>query len=231
MTSYPPLISVLVPVYNEEKTVGQLLNDLMKMMLRMPSMEIIVVDDGSTDNTQKEVERFPKVRYIRNGINMGKGATLARGLRAVSGKIVVVQDADLEYPVSNIPALVKPTSSGHASVAYGSRFTGNRDGMSLSHFVGNMMLSLVTSLLLRKNLTDVMTGHKAFSTEVLNSFELTENGFVVEVEMTVKTFKAGWNIVEVPIFYSRRKFGQAKIRYKDGLRVLIWLIRNAFTRD
>lgn len=227
MVPNSPLVSVLVPAYNEEKTIGQLLKDLLRIAHRLPSMEIIVVNDGSTDGTAKEVNRFPSVRCIRNGKNMGKGAALTRGIRAAHGKIVVIQDADLEYPVTNIPHLLAPIWSGEAKVVYGSRLRGNCNGMSFTHFVGNLLLSKATSLLYGGNVTDVMTGHKAFSTDVLRSFDLSENGFIVEMEMTVKVLRTQFHIAEVPVEYRRRTQGKAKIKYWDGFKTLFWLIRSS----
>jgi glycosyltransferase involved in cell wall biosynthesis len=220
-----PLVSVVIPAYNEGETIGHLLEDLLTIVHKIPSMEIIVVDDGSTDNTKKEVSKFPLVRCISNAKNMGKGAALVRGIGAAQGRVVVIQDADLEYPVTNIPRLLAPIRSGDAKVVYGSRFKGNCNGMSFSHFVGNLLLSRVTSLLYGGKVTDVMTGHKAFSNEVLRSFNLSENGFVVEVEMTVKVLRSQTRIFEVPVDYRRRTNGRAKIKYLDGFRVLFWLLR------
>jgi glycosyltransferase involved in cell wall biosynthesis len=221
-----PLVSVVVPAYNEEKTIGQLLKDLLRIADRLPPMEIIVVNDGSTDGTAKEVNGFPSVRCMGNGKNMGKGAALTRGIRAAHGKIVVIQDADLEYPVTNIPSLLAPICSGETKVVYGSRFRGNCNGMSFSHRVGNLLLSKATTLLYGGNVTDVMTGHKAFFAEVLRSFDLSENGFIVEMEMTVKLLRTQLHIVEVPVEYRRRTQGKAKIKYSDGFKTLFWLIRS-----
>jgi len=224
MIESEPAVSIVVPAYNEEESIGNVLADLLKIESDVPPMEIIVIDDGSTDRTSEEVKKFPSIRYIRHEKNMGKGAAIKTGFKAALGKVVVIQDADLEYPVTHIPHLVKPIWSGPAEVVFGSRFTGKYDGMSFSHYVGNYILSKVASLLYGANITDIMTGHKAFSSKVCESIDLKERGFIIEVELTSKILKAGWKIQEIPIEYCYRKHGVSKIRYRDGLKCLLKLL-------
>lgn len=219
-----PEISVIVPAYNEDKSISEVLRRLMKIDWPLHNMEIVVVDDGSMDNTSQEVAGFPFVKYIRHEINQGKGAAIRTGIKNSTGKVIVIQDADLEYSPESIPHLVKPILTGAADIVYGSRFRGRYKDMSFSHFVGNRILSLATKILYNVPITDVMTGHKAFDRAVLNSFELNENGFEVEVEVTSKCLQNGWKFSEVPINYSYRSFGVSKIGYMDAVRSLLRLI-------
>jgi glycosyltransferase involved in cell wall biosynthesis len=226
-----PSVTVVVPTYNEERTIGQVLSELTKIESKVRPLEIIVVDDGSSDRTKDEVAKFPSVIYIRHQRNMGKGMALRTGLKIGRGKAVVIQDADMEYSPTEIPQLVKPILDGRADVVYGSRFIGKRNGMSFSHLIGNVILSSVASLLYRENITDIMTGHKAFSRKVLGSLRLKENGFSVEVELTAQVLKNGWKILEIPIGYSYRTHGAAKIRYRDGLGSLLKLLSSTFAEN
>jgi len=220
-----PLVSIIIPVYNEEETIGQVLSELSKLLSDLPSMEIIVIDDGSTDKTAEEVKKFSfSARYIKNEKNLGKGASIKAGIENAVGKVIVIQDADLEYPSNNISQLVKPILLGQADVVFGSRFLGKCNGMSYSHYVGNLILSKVTSLLYNAKVTDVMTGHKSLSSEIFSSLDLKERGFAVEIELTSKILKKGLKILEIPIEYYYRKHGIAKIRYLDGFKSLFKLI-------
>ena len=219
-------ISVIVPAYNEEGSIGKVLQDLGKLRNILPIMETIVVDDGSTDRTVEIVAGFPGVNCVRHDGNQGKGAALMTGFRAATGDILVVQDADLEYSPSDIPRLVKPILNDGADVVYGSRFKGKCEGMNLMHYIGNKVLSVITSLLYQVPITDVMTGHKCFTRQVVKSLDLQELGFNVEVEITANVLKNGWKLVEVPITYSRRSLGKAKIRYIDGIGSMIQLIKD-----
>ena len=216
-----PDISVVVPVYNEEKSVGAVLKMLSEVDWGLNRVEVIVVDDGSTDNSADEITAFPFVKYVRHTKNSGKGAALKTGFQHATGRIVVIQDADMEYSPEAIPELVKPILSGSADVVFGSRFIGKREGMGLSHYMGNKLLSLAARLLFNVPITDIMTGSKAFSHDVINSFELNEDGFGVEVEMTSKCLQNGWRYAEIPIRYSYRIEGCSKIRFSDGLKSLI----------
>lgn len=226
-----PSVTVIVPTYNEEETIGQVLSELIKIEPKVSSLEIIVVDDGSSDRTKDEIAKFPSVIYVRHQRNMGKGMALKTGLKIARGKTVVIQDADMEYSPTEIPQLIKPILDGRADVVFGSRFIGKRNGMSFSHLVGNVMLSRAASLLYQENITDIMTGHKAFSSKVLESLRLKENGFSIEVELTAKVLKNGWKILEIPIGYSYRTHGAAKIRYRDGLGSFLKLLTITFAEN
>ena len=222
--SKKPDISVIVPAYNEERNIGEVLRRLMKIDWPLDRMEIVLVDDGSTDHTSQVVAGFPFVKHIRHEINQGKGAALSTGIRNSTGRVLVIQDADMEYPPECIPRLVEPIFVGKVDVVFGSRFRGSHQGMTISHIVGNRILSVVASFLYNVSITDVMTGHKAFRREVLDSFELESKGFGVEVEMISKSLRHGWKFEETPIDYAYRCFGVSKIAYLDGVKSLVRLI-------
>ena len=219
----PVDISVVIPAFDEGESIGQVLQRLHKINWFPYTAEIIVVDDGSTDNSPDEIRRFPSVKYVRHQKNMGKGAALKTGFRLSTGKVVVIQDADMEYFPESIPKLVIPILQGKADTVFGSRFMGKCKDMSFSHYIGNRLLSLAASALFVVPITDLMTGFKAFSRDVVDSFDLKENGFEVEVEMTSKSLMNGWRFHEVPIDYSYRVFGASKIGFLDGIKSLIRL--------
>ena len=143
----------------------------------------------------------------------------------------MIQDADFEYPPEYIPHLVKPILAGEVDVVFGSRFKGKCEGMSLSHLMGNRLLSWTARMLFERPVTDIMTGHKAFSRAVFESFELKEKGFCVEVEMTSQSLINGWRFIEVPIDYSYRAFGSSKIGFMDGVKSLFKLLAVGFGSD
>lgn len=220
-------VSVIVPAYNEEKNIKQILRMLMDVEQVLPSLEVIVIDDGSTDGTLDEVAKFSsRVKLLKHEKNRGKGAALATGFDEATGEVVVVQDADLEYSPYDIPRLVKPILSGEADVVFGSRFKGTRDGMKFPNYVGNKLLSLTTKLLFGEVITDVMTGHKVFAKRVIKSMDLTEDGFRIEPEIAAEVFQGGWKYAEVPITYTRRKHGKSKFRFfKHGVKCFSKLVK------
>jgi glycosyltransferase involved in cell wall biosynthesis len=224
-------VSVIVPAYNEEGTIVKVINELLVVKTILPSMEIIVIDDGSTDATVKRIFEFLSIKIIRQPKNMGKGAALRTGFEAARGRVIIVQDADMEYSPSDIPNLVKPILSGEADVVYGSRFACKPCGMSYSHFFGNILLSMAASLLYGQKITDVMTGYKAFSRKIIRNLHLTENGFSVETELTCQVLQNGCRYREVPISYSYRSHGVSKIKPLDGFKSLIKLFSIYFRTE
>jgi glycosyltransferase involved in cell wall biosynthesis len=212
-----------VPFYNEGASLGEVLERLVRLKQVLP-LEIVAVDDGSTDGSGEIAQKFPFVKCIIHPKNLGKGRAIISGLAQSTGKVVMIQDADCEYAPEEIPALVSPIMKGEADVVFGSRFMGkNWRDMSSSHAFGNRILSLVTSILYGVRVSDVMTGHKSFSRRAIESIELTEDGFEIEVEMTGKLLAKGWKLKEVPIDFVRRQNGVSKIGYKDGLTSLVRL--------
>jgi len=226
-----PDVSVVVPAYDEEGNISQVISELLKVKETIPNMEIIVVDDYSSDGTVLKLSKFKSIILILHLKNMGKGAALRTGFKAAKGRVVVIQDADMEYFPGEIPNIVRPILSGKADVVYGSRFNSKPYGMSYMHFLGNMILSLVASLLYGKRITDIMTGYKAFSNEVLQSIELKENGFSVEVELTAQILQNEWKFIEVPIGYTYRPNGISKIQNIDGLKCFVRLFVNALKEN
>jgi len=214
--------SIIVPCYNEEETIATTIEKLKGVNIDCEK-EILVVDDGSTDNSASIVEKIKGVKLVRHNKNMGKGAAVKTGVKLATGDIAVIQDADLEYLPEEIPKLIKPLFEKKADVVYGSRFLGSHKGMSASHIIGNKILSLATRILYRAGITDVMTGHKAFLREALDNVELEAKRFEFEPEVTAKMLREHYRIIEVPITYEYRKSGKAKIGWKDGY-VSLWLL-------
>jgi glycosyltransferase involved in cell wall biosynthesis len=224
-------ISVLVPAHNEEGTIEDCLKRITKVLKSNDSRyEIIVIDDGSTDKTyacSQDIARWDggSVRIIRNGSKCGKGAALMAASKKSRGEILVVLDADLEYAPEDVLRVVDPIEQGVSDAVFGSRFRGQTEGMSLSHRLGNTVLTATTNFLYGGQLTDVMTGYKAFRRAALEQLGIGEPGFGFEVEVAAKALRAGLRISEVPIKYRRRTSGRSKIRWIDGLRCLFDLFQ------
>lgn len=222
-------ISIIVPVFNEEKTIGTVLErvnavDLSSLKLKK---EIIVVDDGSTDSTATIAEKSKGIKLLRHKKNRGKGAAIKTGIKNSTGDIIVIQDADLEYNPEEIPKLIRPIINGKEKVVYGSRFMGTIIGKQLLlHNIGNKVLSLITALLYNANITDMETGYKAFESSVIKNLDLKVEGFDIEPEITAKLLKKGYVIKEIPITYRARGFAEGKkINWKDGIEAFLILIR------
>ena len=219
-----PLLSVVMPVFNERDTIDEIVGRVLGVPLRI---ELIVVDDASTDGTRDRLQALQQQHGFRLFLqprNQGKGAALRRGFAEVSGDIVVVQDADLEYSPEEYPALIDLIRTGHADVVYGSRFLGRHRVFLFTHYAGNRFLTLVTNVLYNTMLTDMETCYKVMRAEVLRSFTLKSNGFGIEPEITAKIFKRGYRVYEVPITYAGRGYEEGKkITWRDGF-VALWVL-------
>ena len=222
------MVTFLVPAYNEERTIVELLDRVDR--LELPK-QIVVIDDGSTDRTGELVEGWAQGRdgvVLLRQANQGKGAALRAGIPHIAGGIVVVQDADLEYDPADVPALIDPIVKGIADVVYGSRLSGGRPQRAYFfwHLVGNRFLSLLTGLLFNTTLSDMETGYKAFRSDVLKSLELRENDFAIEPEITGKICKLKLRIYEMPIAYYGRTYDEGKkITWRDGFKAIRVLLR------
>ena len=223
-----PLLSVVMPVYNERTTIDEIVRRVLAVPLRI---ELIVVDDGSRDGTGEileQLQRELKFKLIRQQ-NGGKGSALRRGFTEVTGDLVVIQDADLEYSPEEFPQLIELICSGKADVVYGSRFLGRHRAFMFAHYMGNKFVTLVTNILYNTMLTDMETCYKAMRTEVLRSMTLKSNGFGIEPELTAKIFKRGYRVYEVPITYAGRGYEQGKkITWRAGFNALWVLVKYRF---
>jgi glycosyltransferase involved in cell wall biosynthesis len=227
---HTPLLSVVMPVYNERATIDEIVERVLTVPMRV---ELIVVDDGSTDGTRERLqalrETLPFTLLLQER-NQGKGAALRRGFGAVTGDMVVIQDADLEYSPEEYPQLTELIAQGRADVVYGSRFLGRHRVFLFTHYLGNRLLTLLTNVLYNTMLTDMETCYKVMRREVLDGLVLHSNGFGIEPELTAKIMKRGYRVYEVPITYDGRGYEEGKkIGWKDGLVALWVLLRYRFT--
>jgi len=220
-------LSVVIPCYNEAATIERLVEAVRNAP--WPEVELVVVDDGSTDGTRALLEGSlrPRIdRLLLHDRNRGKGAALRTGFQGATGDFVIVQDADLEYDPRDYPAVLAPLVDGRADVVYGSRFLGGAPHRVLYfwHSVGNGFLTLLSNMFTDLNLTDMETCYKAFRREVIQSIEIEEERFGFEPEVTAKVARLGCRIYEVGISYSGRTYAEGKkIGYRDGFRA-IWCI-------
>ena len=229
-------LSVLIPVYNEERTLEEVVRRVRSIDL---PKEIILVDDGSKDRSrelltqlQQQSERAPdplnEIRVFLQPNNQGKGAAIKVALDHAHGDIIIIQDADLEYDPHDYPALLEPIERGLADVVYGTRFAGGGAHRVLFfwHSLGNRMLTLVSNMLTNLNLSDMEVGYKMFRAEVLRSIKLESKRFGFEPEVTLKLAKKGYRFYEVPISYHGRTYQEGKkITWKDGVSALYYMLR------
>ncbi len=222
------LLTVIVPAYNEAATVEAALRRVRDVSLRL---EIIVVNDASTDRTREILEGLARQglvdRVVHHEKNRGKGAAIRTGIAAATGDAVVVQDADLEYDPQDLPALLLPIRTRQADAVYGSRFQGGpRRVLFFWHSVGNRALTLLSNMFTNLNLTDLETCYKLIRTDLLKRLPLSSNRFGFEVEITARLAQAGARIWELPISYSGRTYAEGKkITWRDGFAALFHILR------
>lgn len=225
-----PLLSVVMPVYNEKATVEEIVDRVLSVPVRI---ELIAVDDASTDGSREILEGLAKekgFRVLAQEKNQGKGAAVRRGIDAATGDVIVVQDADLEYSPEEYPDLLDLIVKGKADAVFGSRFIGRHRCFLFTHYLANLFLNLVTNILYNTTMTDMETCFKAIRAEILKDMDLKSNRFGIEPEITAKLFKRGARVYEVPITYEGRDYSEGKkITWKDGFPALWNLIKFRFT--
>ena len=219
-----PRISVVIPVFNEAKTIGQVIERVLNCGF---DTELVVVDDASTDGTRGFLEKFshPQVKILYHAINKGKGAALRTAFAATHNPYIFVQDADLEYDPQDYKSMIVPLVDGRADMVYGSRFIGGPHRVLFFwHYVGNRSLTLLSNAINNLNLSDMETGMKGFIREKLLKLKLSADRFTFEPEITAKAARARWRIYEVPVSYSGRTYEEGKkIGFKDAITA-VWAI-------
>ena len=230
-------LSIVIPAYNEERFIGEILKRVIAVKINGIKKEIIIVNDGSTDRTKTILTKIAKRRIkgvkiiILHKRNGGKGSAIRKGMLEVTGDVVIIQDADLEYNPKDYLQLLKPIQENEADVVYGSRFLGGQAHRVLFfwHMVGNNVLTLISNMFTNLNLTDMETGYKMFTAEVAKMVKLQENGFGMEPEFTAKVAKMKYRVFEVGISYHGRGYEQGKkIGWRDGVRALWCILRYNF---
>lgn len=226
-------VSIVIPIYNERQTLDECVCRVLSVHLPLEK-ELIIVDDASTDDSNKVIEKIcqkyshVEIKVVTHEQNQGKGAALRSGFAEVTGDIVIIQDADLEYNPSDYLRLLKPILDGRADVVYGSRFVGGEEKRVLFywHALGNKILTTLSNMCTNLNLTDMETCYKVFRREVVDKLNIKSDRFGVEPEITAKVAKAGWRIYEVGISYSGRTYEEGKkITWRDGLRAILTILR------
>ena len=219
-------LSVVMPAYNEQDTIAEIVG----LVLASPyTAELLIIDDASTDRTVEVIEGIsdPRIRLLRQSVNQGKGAAIRRGFAEATQPFVIVQDADLEYDPNDYSQIMGPLLEGKADVVFGSRFLTTRAHRVLYywHSVGNKFLTTLSNMFTNLNISDMETCYKAFRREVLQSFELEEDRFGIEPEMTAKVARGDWRIYEVGISYSARTYAEGKkIGWRDGVRAIFCIL-------
>jgi len=228
-------LSIIIPVYNEEKTLEQVIKKIQDVNLGNIKKELIIVNDCSKDNSfniaKKLIKKYKNIKLINHEKNLGKGIAIRTGLKSFTGDIVLIQDADLEYNPEEYKRLIKPILEKRTKVVYGSRLLGKIRGFSIPiHYYGNIFLSLITTLLYFRKITDMETCYKIMASDVIKNIKLRAKRFDFEPEITAKIIKKGYKIIEIPIDYNSRSFQEGKkITWKDGLKAIYYLIKYRFT--
>jgi glycosyltransferase involved in cell wall biosynthesis len=225
-----PLLSVVMPVYNERATLDEIVARVLAVPLRI---ELVAVDDASSDGSRErllELARERGFRVLLQEKNRGKGAAVRRGIAEATGDVIVVQDADLEYSPEEYPELVDLIVRGKADAVFGSRFIGRHRCFLFTHYLANLFLNLVTNVLYNTTMTDMETCFKAVRADVMKGLDLRSDRFGIEPEITAKLFKRGARVYEVPITYEGRDYSEGKkISWRDGFPALWTLVKYRFT--
>lgn len=219
-------LSVIIPAYNESDTIAQVIENVRAVDIEK---EIIVADDCSTDGTREFVRSQPDVKLVENPRNLGKGLSIRAALEHVTGDVVLIQDADLEYDPQDYPKLIAPILDDRADMVYGTRFTRGRPRMRLANYLANKLFAFIATVLYGAKVTDEATCYKAFRTEVIKSLDLRCRRFEFCPEVTARLLKRGYRYAEVPIWYEARTHAQGKkITWWDGVECVWALVKYRF---